>query len=263
MAIKIAGRAHLGEPGENGTVDHEFEVIAHHHAVVVTGLPFQDLRQCLFGGFTAGQEIQNDWRQDEPNGYRVGVGCGAHAGDLTDGVPVDARAHVEGGGDAGLMQHGEKVKHAAAKALWRKQEAELGHDGLQSVLVKMTAGPISALVHLRIGLGHTQQRPRRVVANQLMERAVPEHDRLLPKHLVQVCAPDLAVPQGVIAPADKRYGGIAVLSGERFQAGTIPLRSGLAGEFTGGQRPVIGRQKRELGEHRGQGRVHVRINESW
>ena len=160
------------------------------------------------------------------------------------------------------MQHGEKVEHATAKALWRKQEAKLGHDGLQSVLVKVAARPVSALVHLRIGLGHTQQSPRGVVANQLMEGAVPEHHRLLSKHLVQILAPDLAMPEGVIAPGNEGHGGVAVLGGKGCQAGTIPLGSGLSGEFAGGQRPVIGRQKRELGEHRGQGRVHVRINES-
>ena len=261
VPVEIAGRAHLGKPRENRAVDHEFEVVAHHHAIVVTSLPFQYLRQGLLGGFPAGQEVDDDRCQDESHRNGVGAGCGAHARDLADGVAIDARAHIKRGGDASLMQHGEEVEHATTEALWRKQETKLGHDGLQAVLVKVASCPVRTLVHLRIGLGHAQQSPRCVVANQLMERAMPEHHGLLPKQLVQILAPDFAMPQGVIAPGNKGRGRVVVLSGKRLQAGPISLGGGLAGELAGGQRPVIGRQKRKLGEHRRQGWVHVRIDE--
>ena len=262
MAIEIAGRAHLGESRENRAVDHEFEVVAHHHAIVVTGLPCQYLRQGLLGGFPAGQKVDNDRCQDESHRHGVGAGCGAHARDLADGIAEDAGAHVQCGGDTSLMQHGEKVKHAAAEPLWCEQETKLGHHGLQAILVEVASCPVSAFVHLRVGLSHSQQSPRCVVANQLMEGAMPKHHGLLSKHLVQILPPDLTMPEGVIAPGNEGHGGVAVLGCERGQSRTIAFGSGLAGELSCGQGPVIGRQKRELGEHCGQGGVHVGVDES-
>ena len=92
------------------------------------------------------------------------------------------------------MQHGEEVKHAAAEALWREYKAQFGHHRFQAIFIKVTAGPVGTFFHLRIGFGDPQAVPGRIITNQLVEGAMPEHHGLLSKHLVQIVAPDLAVP---------------------------------------------------------------------
>ena len=131
-------------------------MIAHHDALVILGLPFKDLCQRLLGCFSAGQKIDDNRCQDESHRHGVGVGRRPHPGNLANRVAVDARAHIERSGDTGLMQHGEKVEHAAAEPFGRKQKPQLRDHGFQPVLVKVPTRPVRALVHLCIGLGHAE-----------------------------------------------------------------------------------------------------------
>ncbi len=117
MAIQIAGRAHLREPGKNGAVDHQLKVIANHYSVIVTLLPAANFRQCVFGRFSATEKVDNDGCQNEPHRHGVGVCRGPHPGDLSDGIAIDPRTHIQRCSDPCLMEHGQKIEHAAAKSL--------------------------------------------------------------------------------------------------------------------------------------------------
>ena len=120
MTIEIAGRTHLGEARKDRPVDHQLKVIAHRDTVVVVVLPAPNFGQRVRGGLFSGQKIKNNRREDESSGHGVGM-CGrADTRNFSRWVAVYASAHIQSGGHACLVEHGEKVKHAASKSFRRK-----------------------------------------------------------------------------------------------------------------------------------------------
>ena len=122
MTIEVTRRPHLGQSGKNGAVDHQFEVITHHDTVVVIVLPAANFLKRLLRAFTPGKKIDNDGRQNQPYGDRVGVGGRTDTCDLPSRVAIDTGTHIECRGDTCLMQHREEVEHAPTEALRCKQE---------------------------------------------------------------------------------------------------------------------------------------------
>ncbi len=63
--------------------------------VVVACQPRISVKSASSGEAAPGEEVENDRRQNNADRYRVGIRRGAHAGDFTHWVTIDAGAHVE------------------------------------------------------------------------------------------------------------------------------------------------------------------------
>ena len=120
MPIEITGRAHLREARKDRAINHQLKVIADRDTVVIVLLPVPNFGQCVCGGLFAGQKIKNNRRENEPCRHGISIGGCAHTGNFGRWVTVHPRTHIQSGGHAGLMKHGEKVKHASAKSFWCK-----------------------------------------------------------------------------------------------------------------------------------------------
>ncbi len=103
----------------------------------------------------------------------------------------------------------------------------------------------------RIFRGNSQHVPRGIVADDLVKGAMPDDDRLIPEPLIEILTPNFPVPQGVIAPGNKRNRLIGVYRGECREFFFIGLWGFGTKELPGGQGPVVRGKKRKLGEYGG------------
>ncbi len=140
----------------------------------------------------------------------------------------------------------------------------MGQERDRSVFPKMAVGPIHFPYPGKVFFCRAEDRKCRVIADQLVERAMPNHDRFVAEPIIEFFAIHWAVPELVVAPA---YEGDTRLNS---RTGEVIFDLSLEGRFillwccrtrVRGIRqiPVIRSQERELGNHRGERGVHVRV----
>ena len=82
------------------------------------------------------------------------------------------------------MHHCNEVAHACAEALWSKQETQFGYNGLQAIFPKVTFFPVAFVIVLRIRLADSQHLQGRIIADDFVEGAMPDHHRLVGKPFI-------------------------------------------------------------------------------